>query len=130
MLVRKSPNEIAYLDTAFWADRLDTLFRQTLSENLSSLVQTSPTDRRTVRVSVDVKQFDVDTQGRGGLLADWKLTVVGRDEPFKTDEAHLSLQGPPPYEKPETIARTLSSLTAEFSRNLARALRDASGPSQ
>src|ERR1035438_9625758 len=72
MVVRKSADEVDYLETALWAERLDHSFRQTLAQNLSMLLASDRVylsaferDRLIVRVSVNVEQFDVDTEGRG-----------------------------------------------------------------
>jgi len=131
IVVRKSTTEIEYLETALWAERLDQSFRQTLAENLSLLlasdgayVSASQRDRLVVRVSVNVEQFDVDSEGRGTLLAGWRLTAVGADKPMKIGQAHLIRPGPSPRGNPQAIATTLSELVAEFSRELAPALRE------
>jgi uncharacterized lipoprotein YmbA len=131
MVVRKSADEVEYLETALWAERLDHSFRQTLAQNLSMLLTSdqaslsaSERDRLVVRISVNVGQFDVDTEGRGTLLAAWRLTVVGADKPLKIGQAHLTRPGPSPRGKPEAIATTLSALLAEFSQELAQALRE------
>lgn len=127
MLIRKGGNEVEYLENALWADRLDQLFRQALAENLSSLLppSQSPGARQTVvRVSVDVKRFDVDTAGHGTLLAHWRLNVVGNDKLAKTDDSHLKAAGPSPRGNPQSIATTLSKLTADFSRDLAREITE------
>ena len=131
MVVRKSADEVEYLETALWAERLDQSFRQTLAENLSLLLASdraylaaAERDRVVLRVSVNVQQFDVDTEGRGTLLAAWRLTAVGADKPMKIGQAHLTRAGPSPRGKPEAIATTLSALLAEFSRDLAPALRE------
>jgi len=131
MLVRKSTTEIEYLETALWAERLDQSFRQTLAENLSLLLASdraclsaSERDRVALRVSVSVEQFDVDAEGRGTLLAGWRLTAAGSDKPIKRGQARLIRPGPPPRGNPQAIATTLSALLAEFSRELVPALRE------
>jgi uncharacterized lipoprotein YmbA len=131
MVVRKSADEVEYLETALWAERLDQSFRQTLAQNLSMLLASdqprlsvSERGRLVVRVAVNVEQFDVDTEGRGTLLADWRLTAVGADKPMKIGQAHLTRPGPSPRGNPQAIATILSALVAEFSLNLAPALRE------
>jgi uncharacterized protein len=131
MVVRKSADEVEHLETALWAERLDHSFRQTLAQDLSMLLASDRAylsaferDRLVVRVSVNVEQFYVDTEGRGTLLAEWRLTAVGADKPMKIGQAHLTRPGPSPRGKPEAIATTLSALLAEFSRELAPALRE------
>jgi len=131
MVVRKSADEVEYLETALWAERLDQSFRQTLAENLSLLLASdraylaaAERDRAVVRVSVDVEQFDVDAEGRGTLLAAWRLTAAGSDKPIQSGQARLIRPGPSPRGHPQAIAATLSELVAEFSRDLAPALRE------
>ncbi len=126
MVLRKSATEVEYLENALWAERLDHSFRQTVANNLSSLLASNKVTlpepaRAVVRVSVDVKQFDVDTQGRGTLIASWRLTFPETERPVQTGESHLSQTGPSPS-SPQVIATTLSALTAEFSKGLAKAI--------
>ena len=131
MVVRKSADEVEYFETALWAERLDQSFRQTFAENLSLLLASdraylaaAERDRVALRVSVNVQQFDVDAEGRGTLLAEWRLTVAGADRPMKIGQAHWTRPGPSPRGNPQAIATTLSALLAEFSRELAQALRE------
>ena len=131
MVIRTSAEEVESLETALWAERLDQSFRQTLAENLSQLLASdraylsaSERDRLVVRVSVNVEQFDVDTEGRGTLLAEWRLTAAGADKSIKRGQARLIRSGPLPRGNPQAVAATLSALLAEFSRDLAPALRE------
>lgn len=131
MVVRKSVDEVEDLETALWAERLDQSFRQTLAENLSLLLASDRAylaaverDRVVLRVSVNVEQFDVDTEGRGTLLAEWRLIAAGADKPLKIGQTRLIRPGPTPRGNPQAIATTLSTLVAEFSRDLAQALRE------
>ncbi len=131
MVVRRGEHEFQYLETALWAERLDQSFRRTLTQNLSVLLASDRAyltaegrDQAIMRVSVDVQQFDVDTEGRGTLLAGWRLGAVGLDKPLKTGHVHLTRSGPSPRGKPEAIATTLSALTADCSRELAQALSE------
>jgi hypothetical protein len=77
-----------------------------------------------MRVSVSVEQFDVDAEGRGTLLAGWRLTAAGSEKPIKSGQVRLIRPGPPPRGNPQAIAATLSALLAEFSRELVPALRE------
>ena len=131
IVVRKSATEIGYLDEALWAERLDECFRQTLADNLSSLLSSnqvdlsaSERDRVVVKLSINMEQFDVDTQGRGTLLAKWRLTAAATDKPLKSGQAQLTRTGPSPRGNPQAIATNLSGLTTEFSRDLAQVIRD------
>lgn len=133
MVIRKNANEIEVLENATWAERLDEGFRRVLEDNLSSLVtsdqeRSSTSGRKAVRVIVEVVQFDVDTQGRGTLFANWRLSEAGAASPLKTGEAHLTRSGPVPRGNPQAVATTLSALTGEFSREVAAAYQEAAEP--
>jgi uncharacterized lipoprotein YmbA len=131
IVVRKSDTEIEYLEEVLWAERLDQSFRQTLADNLSTLLRSnqlyasaSERDRAMVKVSVEVKQFDVNTQGRGTLIAWWRVTGPGGNKTASSGEANLSRTGASPRGNPQVIATTLSELAAEFSQELAQAIRE------
>ena len=133
MVIRKSASEIEVLDDAVWAEQLDEGFRRVLQENLSSAsdqAQLSATGRNeaTLRLSVDVEQFDVDAQGQGTLLANWRITEPGASKPMKSGQAHLTKSGPPPRGNPQAVATTLSALIGEFSGELAAASQQATQP--
>jgi uncharacterized lipoprotein YmbA len=130
MVIRKSASEIDVLENAVWAERLDEGFRRVLQDNLSSAsdrgrLSASGRNEATVRLFVNVQQFDVDTQGRGTLLASWRLSEAGAASPMKTGEAHLTRSGPAPRGNPQAVATTLSDLIGEFSRKLAAVPREA-----
>ncbi len=129
MVIRKSATEVDYLETALWAERLDRSFQQTLEQNLWLLLASDPAylsaserDRVSVRVSVNVEQFDVDTEGRGTLLAVWRFNGRGADKPMNIGQVHLTRSGPSPRGNPQAIAATLSVLTADFSREVLQGL--------
>jgi uncharacterized lipoprotein YmbA len=131
LAVRMGANEVAYLDDAFWAERLDQCLQRTLASNLSALLPSDRVylsawgrDQVMVRLFVNVEQFDVDTQGRGTLVAWWRITAPDSDKPLKSGQTRLARPGPSPHGNPQVIATTLSALTAEFSRELAQAIRE------
>lgn len=131
MAVRNGNNEIEYLEQTLWAERLDHDFQQTLGVNLSRLLPADSVyltdwarDQVTTRVFVEVQRFDVDTQGRGTLIASWRINAAEGDKPLKSGEANLAQTGPSPRSNPQAIATTLSALTAEFSRQLAEAIHE------
>ena len=76
-----------------------------------------------VKVLVTVEQFDVNAQGRGALIASWRITAPGTDKLLKNGQARLVRTGPAPRRDPQVIVTTLSALTAEFSRGLAQAIQ-------
>lgn len=134
MVIRKSASEYEVLDNAIWAEQLDEGFRRVLQDNMSSLLASdqgtlSATGRKegTLRLSVEVEQFDVDTQGRGTLLAKWRISEPGAASPLKMDEAHLTRNGPAPRGDPQAVATTLSGLIGEFSRQVAEAVPRGAG---
>jgi uncharacterized lipoprotein YmbA len=129
--VRKGPSEIDYLEDGLWGDRLDRGFQQTLADNLSILLPSDrlylsvwERDQVKVRLFVNVEQFDVDTEGRGRLIAWWRITAPGTDQPLKSGQARLDRTGPAPRGNPQIIVTTLSALVAEFSRQLAQAIHE------
>ena len=135
MVIRKSASEYQVLDDAVWAEQLDEGFRRVLQDDLSSLgvsnqghLSATGRNEATLRLSVDVQQFDVDTQGRGTLLANWRLTEPGAASPMKTGDTHLTRNGPAPRGNPQAVETTLSALIEEFSRQLAAVPRDATEP--
>jgi len=128
--VRSDTNEIRYLESSLWAERLDTAFQRTLAANLAVQV---PTERirigswsgdevdRAVYVSVD--RLDVDADGTGTLQAWWRLTTGGGDQTLRYGNPRLTEPGPPPTEHPEAIATTLSRLTERLAESIAEAIR-------
>jgi uncharacterized lipoprotein YmbA len=135
MAVRNGTNEIEYLEGAFWAERLDRSFQQTLAVNLSILLPSDrmyPTDwgHDQVRVSVyvSVQRFDVDSSGHGTFIAQWRINAPDDNTPLKSGRTSLVRAGSSPRGHPEVIAATLSDLTAEFSRELAQAINESAKP--
>ena len=132
LAVRKGSNEIEYLPSALWAERLDTGFQRVLAANLAKLM---PTDQ--VRLSawrredvaaevyVSLDQFDVDTSGQGVLIAQWRILLPGGEKVLKAGGSRLSRQGPPPDAGASGAVATLSELVADLSRQVAQALREA-----
>jgi uncharacterized lipoprotein YmbA len=119
--VRTGANEIEYLEDARWAERLDQCFQRTLAANLSRLLSSDGVQMST-RVFITVQQFDVDRQGRGALIAQWRIAALDSDEPLKSGEARLARTGPSPHGNGAVIATTLSDLAGEFSRELAQSI--------
>ncbi len=135
MAVRQGTNELEYLDNARWGERLDQCFQRTVAANLSRLLLSDrvystewASSQVTVRVFVDVQQFEVDREGLGTLIAHWRITAPDSNTPLKSGLARLNQAGPSPQGNPAVIPATMSELTAEFSRILAQAIREASPP--
>ena len=132
LAIRKGTNEIDYLRLALWAERLDTGIQHVLAANLAALLSTDQVRLSTWRsedvaaeVYVTIEQFDVDTSGRGVLVARWRILSPGGEKTLKTGESRLSRQGPAPDADPSGAIATLSDLLAEQSRQLAQALTGA-----
>ena len=133
--VRNGTNEIVYLPSALWAERLDTGLQRVLAANLATLL---PTDQirlsawQSAEVSAEVyvaiEQFDVDARGRGVLAAWWRILSPGGEKTLKAGESRLTRQGPPPDADPSGAVATLSELAAELSRQLAQAVKETTGP--
>jgi len=135
LVVRHGPGEIEYLEEALWGEKLDQTFQQTLAANLSTLLPSDRVylsawerDQVRVKVLVTVEQFDVDTKGRGMLIASWRITAPGTDKLLKNGQSRLARTGPPPRRNPQVIVTTLSALTAEFSRELTQAVQQSGQP--
>ena len=132
LVVRKGTNEVEYIPSAFWAERLDKGFQRVLATDLGILL---PTDRVhlsswqredvAVEVYVAVEQFDVDSSGRGVLVSQWRILSPGGEKVLKSGRSRLSRQGPPPEAGTAGAIGTLSELVADLSRQLARELLEA-----
>jgi len=132
LAVRKDSNEIEYLPLALWAERLDSGIQRVLAANFATLL---PTERVrlstwrsedvTAEVYVTFEQFDVDTRGRGVLVAWWRVLSPGGEKTLKVGESRLSRQGPEPGTNAPGAVATLSALLAEHSRQLAQAITEA-----
>jgi uncharacterized lipoprotein YmbA len=128
----RNGHEIEYLENAFWSERLDESFQRDLAANLADLLPSHSIyltdwahDQVTVAVYINVQQFDVDINGHGTLIAQWRITGSGSDVPLKSGRTRLDQDSALPRGKPEAIAQTLSDLAAQFSRDLAQSIREA-----
>ena len=133
MEVRTGANEIEYLENALWSERFDECFQRDLAANLRDLLASDSIyltdwahDRVMAAVYINVQQFDVDINGHGILIAQWRITAPGSDAALKTGHTRLERTGASPRGKPEVVAETLSDLAAQFSRALAQSIREAS----
>ena len=131
LAVRQGTNEIEYLPTAFWAERLDTGLQRVLAANLAILL---PTDQIrlsawqsgdvSAEVYVAVERFEVDARGQGVILAWWRILSPGGEKTLKAGECRLARQGPPPQADPSGAIATLSELAADLSRQVAQAVKE------
>ncbi len=131
MVIRNDANEITYMEDAVWAERPDQSFQRTLAANLSRLLPADTgRDQAAVKLFINVQQFDVDTRGRGTLIAEWWIITPNNDKPLKSSRSRLVRQGTAPGGNPEVIAAILSDLTAQFSRELAQSIRESANSSR
>ena len=128
--VRKGTNEISYLPSVLWAERLDNGLQRVLAANLSTLLATGQvrlsawrSDDVSAELYVTIQQLDVDASGHGVLVAWWRILSPGGEKTLQTGERRLELQGPPPGNDPSGAVATLSRLVADFSRQLAQAVQ-------
>ncbi len=131
LAVRKSTNEIEYLPSVLWAERLEHGFQRVLAANFSALVPTGQVRLSAWRsedvlaeVYVSVHQFDVDSDGEGVLVAWWRILSPGGEKTLKAGETRLARRGPAPHVDPSGAVATLSNLLAEFSRQLAQSITE------
>lgn len=131
LAVRQGTNEVEYLDSALWAERLDTGFQRVLAANLATALPTEQIRlsawRRedvAVEVHVAIEQFDVDALGRGVLIARWRILTPGGEKVLKSGGSRFSHQGPAPDAGASGAVTTLSGLVAELSRQLAQVLKE------
>ena len=128
MAVRNGASEIEYLENALWAERLDQSFQRALAADMyrsRSATNHFPESERKwqrVRILVTVDQFDVDTNGRGTLVAQWRIAASDGNEPVTSGYTSLARTGGSPRGNPAAIAQTMSELTADFSSELTRSL--------
>jgi uncharacterized lipoprotein YmbA len=130
LAVRKGTNEISYLPSVLWAERLDVGLQRVLAANLASLLPSDQVRFSTWRsedvsaeVYVRIQQFDVDTTGRCVLVASWRVLAPGGERTLKTAESRLTRQGSSPEADPAGCIAALSELAIDFSRQLAEAIK-------
>jgi hypothetical protein len=137
LAVRRGTNEIEYLPSAYWAERLNTGFANVLAADLVIALPTDriylsawPRDQVTAEVYVTLEQFDVDEGGTGILVARWRLGSPGGEQLLKAGTSRFAQQGPRPDDNPSGAVATLSTLIADFSRQLAQALQQTTSTRQ
>lgn len=131
LALRRGTNEIEYLPSAIWAERLDAGFQRVLAANLALALPTEQIhlsawrrDAVNAEVYVALEQFDVDETGRGVLIARWRILSPGGEKVLRAGASRLSRQGPGAETDPAGIVANLSELLADFSRELAKALHE------
>jgi uncharacterized lipoprotein YmbA len=129
MAMRQESNEIVYLEAAVWAERMDTGLQRVLAVNLGTLLATDQVrvstwrpEEVSVEVHVNVERFDVDTHGEGVLTAWWRLVASDNKKVLASGKFSASHTGPSPERNPGGAAVSMSTLVADFSRELAKAI--------
>jgi len=133
LAVRKGTNEVEYLDSAIWAERLDAGFQRVLAADLAADLPTEQirlsawrSEDVAAEVHVTIEQFDVDASGRGLLVAQWRILAPGGEKVLKTGSSRFSRPGPSPDVGVSGAVATLSELVIDLSRQLAQALKETS----
>jgi uncharacterized lipoprotein YmbA len=131
LAVRKGTNEISYLTSVLWAERLDNSLQRVLAANLMALIPAAQvrlsawqSEEVSAEVYVSIQQFDVDTGGHAVLVAWWRVLSPGGEKTLRTGEAHLAHSGPAPDVDPAGAVATLSQLVGDFSRQLADVIKE------
>jgi len=135
LAVRMGSNEMDYLPSVLWAERLENGLQRVLAANLATLLSTDQVRLSAWRsedvsseVCVAMQQFDVDASGQGVLVAWWRILSPGGEKTLKAGEVRLARQGPPPAGDPPGAVATLSELVADLSRQLAQAVQETTPP--
>jgi uncharacterized lipoprotein YmbA len=131
LAVRQGTNEVEYLDSAIWAERLDAGFQRVLAADLAIVLPSEQvrlsawrSEDVSAEVHVTIEQFDVDASGQGVLIARWRILSPGGEKILKAGGTRLSRQGPRPDAGASGAVATLSELVADLSRQLAQALKE------
>jgi len=137
LAVRKGTNEVEYLNSSLWAERLHAGFQRVLAADLATVLPTEQvrlsawqSDDVAAEVYVTIEQFDVDASGRGVLVAQWRILSPGGEKVLKAGGSRFSSQGPAPDAGASGPVATLSGLVADLSRQLAQALKETPLPTR
>jgi uncharacterized protein len=130
LAVRKGTNEVEYLPSAIWAERLGTGFQRVLAANLAIVLPADPIqlsawqkEAVAAELYVTLEQFDVDADGQGVLIARWRILSPGGEKILNAGGCRLTRQGSKPGEGASGVVATLSALVGDLSDQLAQALR-------
>ena len=133
IMTRKGQNEFELGELDQWAEPLDENFTQVLAENIATLL---PTQRMTVypwdrsreidyQVVVKVLRFDRNQGGDSVLKARWALKSPGKDHELLARETSYTQR--PAGEDYKATVESMNRLLADFSRDVAAALRGIKG---
>jgi uncharacterized lipoprotein YmbA len=130
MAMRLQTNEVVYLETAVWAERLDVGLQRVLAADLGALI---PTDRVrlstwrpedvAVSIYVIVERFDVSSHGEASLVAWWRVNAPGEDKLLASGKFSGTHNGPSPDTDPQGAVASMSALAADLARELAQTIQ-------
>lgn len=130
LAMRQQNNEIVYLESFEWAERLDTTLQRVLAADLGSLIPTDQVrlsrwapEAVAVEVDVNVDRFDVDSRGEGVLMAWWRVLSPGDEKVIASGRFSAARKGPPPNSDPVGAAALMSNLASNLAETLARAIK-------
>jgi len=129
--MRHENNEIVYLESAGWAERLDTSLQRVVAADLARLIPTDQVrltrwgvEEVAVEVDVNVDRFDVDSRGEGTLVAWWRLVLPGGEKVLASGKFSATRKGPPPDKDPLGASTLMSQLASDLAETLARAIKE------
>jgi len=129
--MRRENNEIIYLESAEWAERLDSSLQRALAADLARLIPTDQVrltrwgaEAVAVEVDVNVDRFDVDSRGKGSLVAWWRLLSPGGGKVLASGKFSATRKGPPPDKDPLGASTLMSHLASDLAETLARAIKE------
>lgn len=133
IMTRKGQNEFDLGELDQWAEPLDENVTQVLAENIATLL---PTQRMTVypwdrskaidyQVVVKVLRFDRNQGGDAVLKARWALKSPSNDKELLARETRYTRR--PAGEDYQATVESMNRLLADFSRDVAAALRGIKG---
>lgn len=131
LTVRKSQNELIYLEQDRWAGRPAKVLADFLSLQLekdlkTTAVQQSPWNRGTVGYELAIKftRCEVTIDGLAVVRAEWTCTDLENPDNTRTGSGTVRKQGPDPLAATGESIANLSQAVAELSGAIARTLQD------
>jgi uncharacterized lipoprotein YmbA len=129
--MRHENNEIVYLESADWAERLETSLQRVLAADLARLIPTDQVrltrwgaEAVTIEVDVNVDRFDVDSRGEGVLVAWWRLLSPGDEKVLASAKFSATRKGPPPDKDALGASNLMSHLASDLAETLAPAIKE------
>jgi uncharacterized lipoprotein YmbA len=130
IIIRNSQNEILIADFASWAGPLPENFSRVLAENLSLWLNTKkvaifPGSKLPIydyNVSMTVTRFDGRPGDSAQLRARW--IIMGKKRKALLFKEHTVLNQPTGNDSIEALVAAQSRLVADFSREIAEAIKD------